>query len=137
MLRLDELSPCDIKYGKIDRLEAVCMDCIFCKIIEGTIPSKKVYETDTIVAFHDIQPAAPVHILIIPKKHIPTMNDLTPADAHLIGEIHLAAQHIADQFGIQARGYRLINNCGAEGGQVVYHIHYHLLGGEKLGPILA
>jgi histidine triad (HIT) family protein len=113
------------------------MDCIFCKIIEGTIPSKKVYETDTIVAFHDIQPAAPVHILVIPKKHISTMNDLTPADAHLIGEIHLAAQHIADQFGIRARGYRLINNCGAEGGQVVYHIHYHLLGGEKLGPILA
>jgi histidine triad (HIT) family protein len=112
------------------------MDCIFCKIIEGSIPSKKVLETDTVLAFHDIQPAAPVHVLLIPKKHIPTMNDVTPEDVSVIGDIHLAAQQVAEQLGIRDRGYRLINNCNTEGGQVVYHIHYHLLGGEKLGPLL-
>jgi histidine triad (HIT) family protein len=112
------------------------MNCIFCKITAGTIPAKKVLETEHVIAFHDIQPAAPVHILLIPKKHISSMNDLTSEDAHLIGEIHLAAQQVAEQLGIRERGYRLINNCGAEGGQVVYHLHYHLLGGQKLGPIL-
>ncbi|WP_199618721.1 histidine triad nucleotide-binding protein [Paenibacillus alkalitolerans] len=111
------------------------MDCIFCKIIEGSIPSKKVLETDTVLAFHDIQPAAPVHILIIPKKHIATMNDVEREDLRLLGDIHHAAQQIAEQFGIKERGYRLINNCGPEGGQVVYHLHYHLLGGQKLGAI--
>ena len=113
------------------------MDCIFCKIVEGSIPSKKVLETDTVLAFHDIQPAAPVHVLIIPKKHIATMNDVTPEDAGLIGDIALAAQQVAEQMGIKERGYRLINNCNAEGGQVVYHLHFHLLGGRRLGPLNA
>jgi len=112
------------------------MDCIFCKIVEGAVPSKKVLETDNVLAFHDIQPAAPVHVLIIPKKHIATMNDVTPEDASLIGEIALAAQQVAEQLGIKERGYRLINNCNAEGGQVVYHLHFHLLGGRRLGPLL-
>lgn len=112
------------------------MDCIFCKIVEGSIPSKKVLETDTVLAFHDIQPAAPVHVLLIPKKHIATMNDVTPEDAHLLGDIALAAQQVAEQLGIKERGYRLINNCNAEGGQVVYHLHVHLLGGQRLGPLL-
>ncbi|WP_274363254.1 histidine triad nucleotide-binding protein [Paenibacillus thermotolerans] len=111
------------------------MDCIFCKIIEGTIPSKKVLETDSVLAFHDISPAAPVHVLIIPKKHIPTMNDVKPEDLSLIGEIHQAAQQIADQLGVKESGYRLLNNCGPDSGQVVFHLHYHLLGGEKLGAL--
>ncbi|MDF2925524.1 MAG: hydrolase [Paenibacillaceae bacterium] len=111
------------------------MDCIFCKIVEGQIPSKKVYENEHVVAFHDIEPAAPVHVLIIPKKHIPTANDVAPEDLHLIGEIHQAAQIIANELGVAESGFRLVNNCGSNGGQVVYHIHYHLLGGEKLGPL--
>ena len=112
------------------------MDCIFCKIIEGAIPSQKVLETDTVLAFHDIQPAAPAHVLLIPKKHIATMNDVTPEDASVIGDIALAAQRVAEQLGIKDKGYRLINNCNDEGGQVVYHLHFHLLGGKKLGPIV-
>ena len=113
------------------------MDCIFCKIIEGSIPSKKVFENDRVLAFQDIQPAAPVHILIIPKKHIPTMNDIGPEDAELIGELFTTARHIAKEQGIDEAGYRLINNVNSDGGQVVYHLHIHLLGGKKLGPLLA
>jgi histidine triad (HIT) family protein len=112
------------------------MDCIFCKIVEGSIPSKKVYEDDTVVAFHDITPQAPVHILVIPKKHIATMNDAEGEDFALIGDIHRAAQHIARELGIAESGYRLINNCGKDSGQVVFHIHYHLLGGEQLGALV-
>ncbi|SHE10391.1 bis (5'-nucleosyl)-tetraphosphatase [Chlamydia abortus] len=111
------------------------MDCIFCKIIEGSIPSKKIYENDKVLAFHDIQPAAPVHALIIPKKHIATMNDVQEEDVEVIGEIHLAAQEVAKQLGVHESGYRLLNNCGKNAGQVVFHLHYHLLGGEKLGPL--
>ncbi|WP_281888236.1 histidine triad nucleotide-binding protein [Paenibacillus sp. YYML68] len=113
------------------------MDCIFCKIVEGSIPSKKVFENDHVLAFHDISPAAPVHILIIPKKHIATMNDVEPDDFGLIGEVHRAAQQIAREQGVAESGYRLINNCNRNGGQVVYHIHYHLLAGEQLGPLNA
>jgi histidine triad (HIT) family protein len=113
------------------------VDCIFCKIIEGSIPSKKVFENDRVLAFQDIQPAAPVHILIIPKKHIPTMNDIGPEDAELIGELFAAAKQIAKEQGVAETGYRLINNVNSDGGQVVYHLHVHLLGGKKLGPLLA
>ncbi|MFF2090327.1 histidine triad nucleotide-binding protein [Paenibacillus sp. NPDC058174] len=112
------------------------MDCIFCKIIEGSIPSTKVYETETVLAFKDIQPAAPVHTLIIPKKHIPTMNDVTAEDGPVIAELFAAAREIAKQEGIDEAGYRLINNVNSDGGQVVYHLHVHLLGGEKLGALL-
>lgn len=112
------------------------MDCIFCKIIEGSIPSHKVFENERILAFRDIQPAAAQHILIIPKKHIPTMNDVTSEDLALIGEIHQVAQQIAQELGIAESGYRLINNCGKDSGQLVFHIHYHLLGGEKLGALV-
>lgn len=112
------------------------MDCIFCKIIEGSIPSTKVYETDKLLAFQDIQPAAPVHILIIPKKHIATMNDVTDEDGPLIAELFTAAREIAKQQGIADAGYRLINNVNSDGGQVVYHLHLHLLGGEKLGALI-
>lgn len=113
------------------------MDCIFCKIIEGTIPAKKVMETDHIVAFHDIEPAAPVHILIIPKKHIPTMNDVGSEDTEIIAELFAAARQIAREQGIAEAGYRLINNINADGGQIVYHLHIHLLGGKKLGRLIA
>lgn len=113
------------------------MDCIFCKIIEGTIPSTKVLETETVLAFRDINPVAPEHILIIPKKHIPTMNDVAPEDLPLIGDMTLALQQVAGQLGLKDRGYRLIVNCNEEGGQVVYHLHYHLLGGKQLGHKLA
>ena len=112
------------------------MDCIFCKIIEGSIPCEKVYENENILAFRDIHPAAPVHVLIIPKKHIETMNDVTAEDMYLVGEIHKSAQQIAKEVNIADSGYRLINNCGAQGGQVVYHLHYHLLGGTKLGYLV-
>jgi histidine triad (HIT) family protein len=111
------------------------MDCIFCQIVEGSIPSKKILENEHVLAFHDVQPAAPVHILIIPKKHIASMNDVDEGDLHLIGEIHRAAQQIAKQEGVAESGYRLVNNCGKDGRQAVFHIHYHLLAGERLGWI--
>jgi len=113
------------------------MDCIFCKIVEGTIPSKKVFENEHVVAFHDIQPAAPVHVLIIPKKHIAAMNDVAEEDLPLIAEIHRAALQIARELGVAESGYRLVNNCGRDSGQIVFHLHYHLLGGEKLGALNA
>jgi histidine triad (HIT) family protein len=112
-------------------------DCIFCKIVKGAIPSKNVFENEYVVAFHDIQPAAPVHIVIIPKKHIASMNDVGADDLHLVGEIHRAAQHVAREQGIAESGYRLVNNCGKHGGQVVFHLHYHLLGGEPLSSLNA
>jgi histidine triad (HIT) family protein len=113
------------------------MDCIFCKIVEGSLPSKKVFENDKVLAFQDIQPAAPVHILIIPKAHIASMNDVGSGDWEVMGEVLKAAQHIAKEQGIAESGYRLINNCGPDGGQVVFHLHFHLLGGEKLAPLNA
>ncbi|USB34447.1 histidine triad nucleotide-binding protein [Paenibacillus sp. YPG26] len=111
------------------------MDCLFCKIAEGSIPSNKVYEDDKFLVFHDIQPAAPTHVLIIPKKHIATMNDVAEEDLALIGEMHKVAQNAAKKLGVAESGYRLINNCGPDSGQAVYHIHYHLLGGAKLGAL--
>lgn len=113
------------------------MDCIFCKIIAGDIPSKKVYEDDEVYAFEDIAPQAPVHLLIIPKKHIPTMNDVTEDDGGAIVAIHRAIRHLAVERGLDKQGYRVVNNCGRDGGQVVFHLHYHLMGGEKLGPLNA
>jgi histidine triad (HIT) family protein len=111
------------------------MDCIFCKIVEGSIPSTKVFESETVFAFQDIQPEAPVHVLFIPKKHIATMNDIEGEDFNLIADIHRAAQQVARDLGVAETGYRLVNNCGSHGGQVVYHTHYHLLGGEKLSGL--
>jgi histidine triad (HIT) family protein len=110
-------------------------DCIFCKIVEGSIPSTKVYEDDQVLAFRDIQPAAPVHVLIIPKKHIPTMNDVEEQDGALIASIFASARKIAKELGVDESGYRLVNNVNADGGQVVYHLHFHLLGGQKLGAL--
>lgn len=111
------------------------MDCIFCKIVDGSLPSEKVYESDNVLAFKDISPQAKVHVLVIPKKHIATMNDVTDEDGEIIADIHKAIRQVANEMGIADSGYRIINNCGADGGQVVFHLHYHLLGGEKLGPL--
>ncbi|HEX2946633.1 MAG TPA: histidine triad nucleotide-binding protein [Clostridia bacterium] len=107
--------------------------CIFCSIIDGKIPSTKVYEDDKVLAFNDINPVAPVHVIIIPKVHIANVNDLTPENAVVLADIHLAARKIAEKLGVADKGYRLINNCGADAGQTVFHLHYHLVGGLKLG----
>ena len=105
-------------------------DCIFCKILKGEIPSKKVYEDEIVYAFHDIAPAAPVHVLIIPKEHICCMNAAEEKHKILLGHILLTAQKLAKELGIAESGYRIINNCGEQAGQTVFHVHFHLLGGE-------
>lgn len=111
------------------------MDCIFCKIAKGSIPANKVFENDDVVAFHDINPAAPVHVVVIPKKHIASLNDVEDDDWNLMGEIQRAAYKVAVELDIADTGYRIVNNCGKNGGQEVFHIHYHLLGGAKLAPL--
>lgn len=108
-------------------------DCIFCKIIERKIPSTVVYEDDKVMAFNDINPVAPVHVVIIPKVHIANVNALTTENAAIVADIHLAARKIAEKLGVAEKGYRLINNCGPDAGQTVFHLHYHLIGGLKLG----
>ncbi len=108
------------------------MDCLFCKIIKGEIPSKKVYEDEKVFAFYDISPAAPVHVLIIPKEHIPSANALTAENAAVVGHIFTVAASIAKELGIAENGYRIVNNCGEDGGQTVHHLHFHLLGGRSL-----
>lgn len=105
-------------------------DCIFCKIISGDIPVKnKVFEDDRVFAFEDINPQAPVHILIVPKKHISCLNEANQENSELLGYIQLVASQIAKQKKLDG-GYRLVNNCGVDAGQTVLHIHYHLLGGR-------
>ncbi|MES2764415.1 MAG: histidine triad nucleotide-binding protein [Bacteroidota bacterium] len=111
-------------------------DSIFTKIIKREIPAHIEYEDDDIIAFKDIAPSAPVHILIVPKRHIATLNDAGEGDASLLGKIVLVAARIAKEKGIAADGYRLIMNCNADGGQTVFHIHCHLLGGKNLGGLL-
>lgn len=113
------------------------MATIFTKIINREIPSTIVYETDTVLAFKDIAPAAPVHILVVPKKEIPTINDITPEDKNIIGDMYLAIAHIVKELGIAEEGYRVITNCNEYGGQEVFHLHFHILGGKKLGSLLA
>ncbi|MBD3166227.1 HIT domain-containing protein [bacterium] len=107
-------------------------DNIFAKIIRGEIPSKKVFENEKVYAFEDINPQAPIHILIIPKAEIATVNDFTEENKELIGEIFLTAQQIAKEKGISEDGYRLVFNCNRYGGQEVYHAHLHLLGGRPM-----
>lgn len=107
-------------------------DCIFCKIIAGDIPSEKVYSDDLVTAFRDINPAAPTHILIIPNRHIASINELVPEDEQLVGRLFSIAKILAVQEGISESGYRLIVNTGPDGGQVVYHLHLHLLGGNRM-----
>ena len=109
-------------------------DCLFCKIVKGEIPSTKVYEDDDVLAFRDINPVAPVHILVIPKKHITKLTDLSVEDELLVGKIFTTINKIAVQEGFAEEGFRVITNCGENGGQVVMHIHFHVLAGKKLGP---
>ena len=107
-------------------------DCIFCKIIGGELPSDTVYHDDEVFAFRDINPIAPVHILVIPLKHIPSVRHLTEDDLPLLGKLTVVAYRLAEKERIADRGYRLIVNCGDEAGQTVHHIHMHLLGGRTL-----
>ena len=107
-------------------------DCLFCKIIEGSIPSKKVFEDELILAFHDINKATPTHIIIIPKKHIKSANEIDNSDSVIIGHIFNKAKEIAKSQNISEDGYRIVNNCGVNGGQTVSHLHFHLLGGRIL-----
>jgi histidine triad (HIT) family protein len=107
-------------------------NCIFCKIVRGEIPCEKVYEDEKILAFKDINPGAPVHILIIPKEHISSTNELTPENSDVIGNIFVKVKDIAKEQGIDKAGYRVVTNCGENAGQTVNHIHYHLLGGRLL-----
>ena len=107
-------------------------DCIFCKIISGDIPSTNVYKDEQAIAFRDINPAAPIHILIVPKKHIDSVNVLITDDEPLIGHLFMVAKEIATNEGIAEGGYRLIMNTGKDGGQTVFHVHLHLLGGAPM-----
>ncbi len=108
------------------------MSCIFCKIVSGEIPSKKVYEDETVYAFYDINPMAPVHVLIIPKEHISSINEVTPENSAVIAHIYEVAAKLASELGVAESGYRVVSNCGADAGQTVFHLHFHLLGGTKL-----
>ena len=108
------------------------MDCLFCKIIAGEIPSTKVYEDDKVYAFNDINPAAPVHILIIPKVHIASAAEVTAENADIIGHIFEVAAKLAKEKGLD-NGYRIVTNCGDDAGQSVHHLHFHLIGGRFLG----
>lgn len=107
-------------------------DCLFCKIVAGDIPADIVHETETTLAFRDINPQAPVHILIIPRKHIATINDLSDDDREIVGSLYTAARDIAAAEGIADDGYRVVMNCNEGAGQTVFHLHLHLLGGRPL-----
>jgi histidine triad (HIT) family protein len=108
-------------------------DCLFCKFVRGEIQPNKVYEDERVLAFRDINPQAPTHVLVIPKGHIATINDLEPEHAALVGELFLAAQEVARLEGLTESGYRTVMNCGRDAGQAVFHIHLHVLGGRALG----
>ena len=112
------------------------MPTLFERIISGELPADVVYRDDRVIAFRDLHPRAPVHILIVPTKPIPTVNDIADSDAALIGHLYIVARELARREGIAADGYRLIVNCNAHGGQEVYHLHVHLLGGRPLGAMI-
>jgi len=108
------------------------MSCLFCKLAKGEIHSDIVFEDDDVIAFRDINPQAPHHILVIPRQHIATVNDANPEDAALIGKLILAAQRVAKDLGVAEDGYRLVVNCNDHGGQTVFHVHLHLLAGRPM-----
>ncbi|HEV7164901.1 MAG TPA: histidine triad nucleotide-binding protein [Gammaproteobacteria bacterium] len=107
-------------------------DCLFCKMAAGEMKPQMVLETPELIAFRDIKPQAPLHVLIVPRKHIATLNDTIEADAFLAGKMLMAAQDIARKEGVAKNGYRLVMNCNADGGQTVFHIHMHLLAGRQM-----
>ena len=114
-------------------MSAANPDCLFCKILTGDIAADVIYESDTAIAFRDINPKAPTHVLIIPRKHIATINDIGEDDHSIVGSLYAAAREIAADEGIADDGYRAVMNCNAAAGQTVFHIHLHLLGGRVLG----
>jgi histidine triad (HIT) family protein len=107
-------------------------NCLFCKIVEGTIPAKKVHEDELTLGFHDIAPHAPTHVLLIPKRHIATTNELTNEDRELMGHLLVVATKVAREQGVADTGYRLVMNCNRDAGQTVFHVHLHVLGGRAL-----
>lgn len=107
-------------------------ECIFCKIANGEIPANKVYEDDKVIAFNDLNPQSPTHIIIIPKEHIPSANNIDENNSHIIGHIFVVINKIAKEKGLSNQGYRVVSNCGEFGGQSVEHLHFHLLGGRQL-----
>lgn len=107
-------------------------DCIFCRIAAGEIPAKTILETDSLLAFHDLNPVAPHHALVIPRRHIATLDAAVPEDAAVLGELLLAGAEVARRLGIAESGYRSVINCNQDGGQSVYHVHLHVLGGRAL-----
>jgi histidine triad (HIT) family protein len=104
-------------------------DCLFCKIVAGQVPSRRVFEDDAIIAFHDINPQAPVHVLLVPREHVASLDAARPGQEALLGRVLLAAQQLARELGVGG-AYRVVTNCGAEAGQSVFHLHFHLLGGR-------
>jgi histidine triad (HIT) family protein len=112
------------------------MECIFCQIVAGKIPSDTVYQDEEVIAFRDIKPQAPVHLIIIPRRHIPSLAHLSEADSSLVGHMVAIANQLAKGEGVAQSGYRLVINCGKEGGQLVPHLHLHLLGGRRLSDQL-
>lgn len=108
-------------------------DCLFCKIVARQISPNVVFESDHILAFRDINPQAPTHVLVIPKQHIATLNEAKPDDVRLLGELLLAAKQVAQQEGLSERGYRAVINCNRDAGQTVFHVHMHVLGGRAMG----
>jgi histidine triad (HIT) family protein len=108
------------------------MSCLFCRIVSGEIPSSRVFEDDELVAFNDINPQAPMHVLVVPRKHIASLNDLTTADAALVGTMLTRAAAIAKDRGCDRSGYRAVFNCNADAGQTVFHLHLHVLGGRRM-----
>jgi histidine triad (HIT) family protein len=127
-LRPNRIAPVErgAGWGKVSDMA----DCLFCRILAGEIPSKKVFEDDRVYAFEDINPQAPLHVLVIPKKHVATLNDLNPGDDEVLGYMHRVAGGIARDRGVDESGYRTVFNVNRDGGQVVFHIHLHLLGGR-------
>jgi len=111
------------------------MDCIFCRIISGEIQSDILYRDEQAVAFHDVNPKAPVHLLVVPRKHIESVAELTEDEALILGHLVIVANRLAREAGISEKGYRLVVNCGPHGGQVVPHLHLHLLGGRQMGRL--
>ena len=109
-------------------------DCIFCKIVKGEIPSEKVYEDENVLAFKDINPAAPIHVLVIPKKHIENVLKIEKEDSKILSGIFESFKEIAKKMGIEEDGFRVVSNCGKDAGQEVMHLHFHILAGGKLGP---
>lgn len=108
-------------------------DCLFCKIIKGEIPSSKVYEDELVYAFNDIDPQAPVHFLVVPKEHISSALEIDESNAHIVGHVFKVVKTLAREMGFADGGYRIVNNCGQDGGQTVGHLHFHVLAGRNIG----